>query len=313
MLVQRLLDKSSARRVIVFSRDELKQSEMDHRFSTHPRHGVLRFFLGDVRDLDRLLMALRGVDFVVHAAAQKQIVAAEYNPIECIKTNVLGAENVVQACIRAGVKQSIALSTDKAVNPINLYGASKLASDKIFIAANNLSGSDGTDFGIVRYGNVVSSRGSVVPLFRRLIDNGADHLPITDERMTRFWITLDQGVDFVISCLSGMRPGEIHVPKIASMRIIDLARAMAPGLPIKIVGIRPGEKLHEVLVSADESRHTVELDDRYIVRPDGFQPELADAPANCRWPKVSEGFEFRSDSNAQWIHPDGIRVLVQAA
>ncbi len=313
MLVKRLLDQSNARRVIVFSRDELKQSEMEQRFSAHPRYGVLRFFLGDVRDLDRLLMALRGVDFVVHAAAQKQIVAAEYNPIECIKTNVLGAENVVQACIRTGVTQAIALSTDKAVNPINLYGASKLASDKIFIAANNLSGADGTDFGIVRYGNVVSSRGSVVPLFRRLIDSGADHLPITDERMTRFWITLDQGVDFVVSCLRGMRPGEIHVPKIPSMRIIDLARAMAPGLPIKTVGIRPGEKLHEVLVSADEARRTVELDDRYIVRPDGFQPDLAEAPANCPWPKVAEGFEYRSDSNSQWIHPDGIRVLVQAA
>src|SRR5262249_46716333 len=254
-LVKRLIEFAPYERVVIFSRDELKQYEMEQSFSP-AQNAKLRFFLGDVRDLQRLDMAMRDIDYVIHAAALKQVPAAEYNPFECIHTNVLGAENVVRAALRNQVKRVIALSTDKASNPINLYGASKLASDKIFVAANHLSGTTKVRFSVVRYGNVVGSRGSVVPVLRRMIDQGADSLPITDERMTRFWITLREGVDFVLSCLEMMRGGEIFVPKIPSMRITDLARTMAPTLPHKFIGIRPGEKLHETMVTEGDARNT---------------------------------------------------------
>jgi UDP-N-acetylglucosamine 4,6-dehydratase len=268
--VETVLARARPRKLIVYSRDELKQSEMQidlaERFGPDAL-GHMRFFLGDVRDRERLTLALRGVDVVIHAAALKQVPAAEYNPSECIHTNVLGAENVVWAALNNRVKQVVALSTDKACNPINLYGATKLASDKTFVAANNLSGDIGTRFAVVRYGNVVGSRGSVAPLFQRLIAKGATELPITDPRMTRFWITLNEGVGFVLSSLSIMRGGEIFVPKIPSMRMTDLAEAMAPGCAIKVIGIRPGEKLHEMMISADDARTTVDLGDRYAIEP----------------------------------------------
>ncbi len=295
-------------RVVVYSRDELKQYEMEQRWSLTD-HPNLRYFLGDVRDRDRLEMAMRGIDYVVHAAALKQVPKAEYNPFECIHTNVLGAENVVQAAIRSGVRRVVALSTDKAANPANLYGASKLASDKIFIAGNHLSGNDGPRFSVVRYGNVIGSRGSVMPLFRRLVEEGADSLPITDPRMTRFWITLSQGVDFVLSSLAMMRGGEIFVPKIPSMRIVDLAETIAPGLPHRIVGIRPGEKIHEVLITEDDSRTTVACDDRYIIEPafawwsDGSHRHADAEP-------VPPDFKFTSDSNTDWLDDAGLRKLL---
>jgi UDP-N-acetylglucosamine 4,6-dehydratase len=298
--VETVLERARPRKLIVYSRDELKQSEMQlelaERFAPD-RLSALRFFLGDVRDRERLTLAMRGADVVVHAAALKQVPAAEYNPSECIHTNVLGAENVVWACLANRVKQVVALSTDKACNPINLYGATKLASDKTFVAANNLSGDIGTRFSVVRYGNVVGSRGSVAPLFERLIAKGAKELPITDPRMTRFWITLNQGVDFVLSSLPLMSGGEIFVPKIPSMRVMDLARAMAPDLGVRIVGIRPGEKLHEMMISADDARTTVDLGDRYAIEP-AFA-EYTREPLEGL--KLEEGFSYSSDANDDWL------------
>jgi UDP-N-acetylglucosamine 4,6-dehydratase len=258
---------------------------------------ALRFFLGDVRDRERLTLALRNVDVVIHAAALKQVPAAEYNPSECIHTNVLGAENVVWACLTNRVKQVVALSTDKACNPINLYGATKLASDKTFVAANNLSGDIGTRFSVVRYGNVVGSRGSVAPLFQRLIARGATELPITDTRMTRFWITLNEGVDFVLSSLGEMHGGEIFVPKIPSMKMTELAAAMAPNLPIKVVGIRPGEKLHEMMISADDARTSVDMGDRYAIEP-AFVEYRREPLAGT---KLVENFSYASDTNDDWL------------
>lgn len=303
--VKTILKRWKPRKLVVFSRDEMKQWEMsyDPIIKEHP---CVRFFIGDVRDLQRLEMAMRDVDMVVHAAAMKHVTAAEYNPFECIHTNVLGAENVVQACIRSGVKQVIALSTDKACNPSNLYGASKLASDKIFVAANNLSGSKGARFSVVRYGNVVGSRGSVIPLFERMISEGADHLPITDERMTRFWITLDQGVSFVLSCFEKMTGGEIFVPKIPSMHMPELAKAMAPDLPIKIIGIRPGEKLHEIMISEDDARNTIEMDDRYIIEPDMIWWTRKGFNAATIKP-VADGFSYASNTNKEWLDAAGLR------
>ena len=254
------------KKLIVFSRDELKQYEMAQAFPPE-RWPFLRYFIGDVRDQGRLETAMRGVDYVIHAAALKHVPIAEYNPFECIKTNVMGAENVVNAAISAGVKRVVALSTDKAANPINLYGASKLASDKIFVAAGAMAGDADTRFCVVRYGNVMGSRGSVAPFFQKLAAEGAAELPITDARMTRFWITLPQGVDFVLSSLARMSGGEIFVPKIPSMSTVELAHAIAPGLPHKVVGIRPGEKLHEIMVPEDDARSTVELNDRYVILP----------------------------------------------
>ena len=258
-----LLNKYKPRRLIIFSRDELKQYEMQQRF-TDP---AMRFFIGDVRDVERLRMAMRGVDIVVHAAALKQVPAAEYNPTECIKTNVHGAEAVISAALDNGVAHVIALSTDKAANPINLYGATKLASDKLFVAANNLAGERPTRFAVVRYGNVIGSRGSVVPLFKKLVAEGASHLPITDPRMTRFWITLEEGVEFVLTNFRRMQGGEIFVPKIPSIRVVDLASAMAPDAEQRVIGIRPGEKLHEVMCPLDDSHLTLEFDDHYVIKP----------------------------------------------
>ena len=312
--IDTVLTRATPRKLIVYSRDELKQHEM--QIDLAERYGPdrlagMRFFLGDVRDRERLTLALRGVDIVIHAAALKQVPAAEYNPSECIHTNVLGAENVVWACLTNRVKQVVALSTDKACNPINLYGATKLASDKTFVAANNLSGDIGTRFSVVRYGNVVGSRGSVAPLFQRLIANGAKELPITDARMTRFWITLNQGVDFVLSSLEIMRGGEIFVPKIPSMRMTDLAAALAPGLPLKIIGIRPGEKLHEMMISADDSRTTMDLGDRYAIEP-AFA-EYARAPfANGATP-APDGFSYASDTNEEWLTDGGLLEMLTDA
>ena len=307
--VRTVLSAGQVRRLVVFSRDEQKQYEMAAEFDQE-RYPAIRYFIGDVRDRARLEMAMSGVDIVIHAAALKHVPTAEYNPIECIHTNVIGAENVVHAAIRNGVKKVIALSTDKAANPINLYGASKLASDKIFIAANNLSGAAKTRFSVVRYGNVVGSRGSVVPLFKRLVASGADSLPITDERMTRFWITLEQGVNFVLSCLRIMRGGEIFVPKIPSMRVVDLARTMAPHLPIHVIGIRPGEKLHEVMVTEDDSRTTIDLGDRYVIEP-AFTWWERKSYANGKAKPVPEGFRYSSDSNDQWLDCDSMRRLLE--
>jgi UDP-N-acetylglucosamine 4,6-dehydratase/5-epimerase len=309
--LETLLRHSHARRLIVFSRDEYKQYEMQQQLAgLGPER--LRFFIGDVRDPDRLDMATRDVDCIIHAAALKQVPAAEYNPFECIRTNVSGAENVVRAAIRNGVSRVIALSTDKAANPINLYGATKLASDKIFVAANNLVGRTETRFAVVRYGNVVGSRGSVIPLFRKLIAEGADSLPLTDARMTRFWITLQQGVNFVVSSLAMMRGGEIFVPKIPSMRMTDLARAMAPDLPTRVVGIRPGEKLHEVMVTEDDSRQTLELADRYVIEP-AFAWWQRDRYLSSGAMPVREGFRFASDTNDDWLDAERLERLIADA
>lgn len=260
--VEILLRERSPRRLIVFSRDELKQHEMRLAGYDHPN---LRYFIGDVRDVDRLRRAMRGVDVVIHAAALKQVPACEYNPFEAIQTNVLGARNVIEASLDAGVQRVVALSTDKAVNPVNLYGATKLCAEKLFIQSNSYSGSGGTRLSCVRYGNVVGSRGSVIPLFLEQRRNG--YVTITDPRMTRFWITLEQGVRFVIRCVEEMHGGEVFVPKIPSMTIVDLAEVIAPGCRVEWIGVRPGEKLHEVLVSDDEARTTIELDDMFVIQP----------------------------------------------
>ncbi|MDZ4370053.1 MAG: UDP-N-acetylglucosamine 4,6-dehydratase (inverting) [Phenylobacterium sp.] len=309
--IETVLTRYSPRKLIVYSRDELKQSEMQidlaERFGPE-NLGAMRFFLGDVRDRERLSLAFRGVDIVIHAAALKQVPAAEYNPSECIHTNVLGAENVVWACLANRVKQVVALSTDKACNPINLYGATKLASDKTFVAANNLSGDIGARFAVVRYGNVVGSRGSVIPFFQRLIQRGADDLPITDPRMTRFLITLDEGVDFVLSSLSEMHGGEIFVPKIPSMKVTEVAAALAPGMPTRVIGIRPGEKLHEMMISPDDARNTVDLGDRYAIEP-AFV-EYTRAPLTGE--KLAEDFSYASDSNTDWLDHAGLLAMLQS-
>lgn len=302
-LARELLRSFDVRRIVIFSRDELKQYEMQQSFSPSELKR-LRFFIGDVRDVARLEMAMREIDYVVHAAALKHVTAAEYNPFECVRTNINGAENVVTAALRTRVKKVIALSTDKACNPVNLYGATKLASDKIFVAANSLAGSQPTRFAVVRYGNVVSSRGSVIPYFRKLIAEGADHLPITDERMTRFWITLPQGVAFVLSSLAMMRGAEIFVPKIPSTRITDLAKALAPDLPVRIIGIRPGEKLHEVMISEDDSRSTRDLGDRYVISL--AHPWSGTDGIERQGHSVHDGFRYSSDTNSEWLDVAGM-------
>ncbi len=286
-----LLAEHKPNKVIVFSRDELKQFELQQKF---PQKNV-RWFIGDVRDRERLQRALWNVDYVIHAAAMKQVPAAEYNPIEAIRTNVLGAQNVIEGSIDAGVKKVIALSTDKAANPINLYGATKLCSDKLFVAANAYAGGRACSFSVVRYGNVVGSRGSVVPFFLRQRDKG--EIPITDERMTRFWITLERGARFVLECLETMAGGELFVPKLPSMSVKDLADAMAPGVPQRVVGIRPGEKIHEVLIPEDDARHALEFDDRFVI-----YPEMWDWKGNREGSKeLPEGFVYSSGSNSQWL------------
>ncbi|WP_417461861.1 UDP-N-acetylglucosamine 4,6-dehydratase (inverting) [Kordiimonas sp.] len=307
-LMRRLLDDHNPRKIIVFARGELNHFLLQNTL-TEAEQKKVRFFIGDIRDRDRLVMAMRGVDIVVHAAAQKQVPLAEYNPFECIRTNVIGAENVVQASIQAGVKQVIALSTDKAVNPINLYGASKLASDKIFVAANSLASGTGTRFAVVRYGNVLGSRGSVIPFFRALLKKGATELPVTDERMTRFWITLEEAVNFTMSCFPIMRGGEIFVPKIPSMRIPDLIEALAPGMAIKHVGIRPGEKLHEIMITEHNAKSTIDLGDRYVIEPEWHfwkREDLLDEGHEG----MPEGFEYSSDKNDDWLGVEALREIL---
>jgi len=307
-----LLKQHNPRRVVVYSRDELKQYEMQQEFDD-PR---MRFFLGDVRDKERLVQAMRGIDFVVHAAALKQVPAAEYNPMECIKTNIHGAENVIHAALANNVKKVIALSTDKAANPVNLYGATKLASDKLFVAANNIVGGADTRFAVVRYGNVVGSRGSVVPLFRKLVAEGAREIPITDARMTRFWITLNQALEFVIKNFARMRGGEIFIPRIPSARVTDLAEALAPGLPIKIIGIRPGEKLHEIMCPADDSHLTLEFGDHYVIQPSirfyGMDMDYCTNAVGETGKPVAQGFEYSSGNNPVFLSVEELRALESA-
>jgi UDP-N-acetylglucosamine 4,6-dehydratase len=307
--VRHVLEHYRPARLIVFSRDELKQYEMAQDFPTS-RFPCMRYFIGDVRDQQRLETAMRGVDFVIHAAALKHVPIAEYNPMECIRTNITGAENVATAAMRTRVKKVVALSTDKAANPINLYGASKLASDKVFVAANNLSGEGGTRFSVVRYGNVLGSRGSVVPFFRKLVADGATSLPITDSRMTRFWITLRQGVSFVTSSLAQMQGGEIFVPKLPSMLMTELARALAPDMPHEVVGIRPGEKIHEVMIPAEVSQNTLELSDRYIIMPAFMEWGVYQKPAGSR--PVAEGFCYSSDQNTDWLDAERLHALLRS-
>ena len=300
--VPTLLQQYNLKRLVIYSRDELKQYEMAMKFQGH--ENVMRFFIGDVRDASRLREATRGIDIIIHAAAIKHVPIAEYNPMECIKTNIHGAENVIRAALDNNVEHVMALSTDKAANPINLYGATKLASDKLFVAANNMSGGR-TKFAVVRYGNVVGSRGSVVPFFEKLIKEGSDNLPITHKDMTRFWITLQEGVDFVLKCMERMDGGEIFVPKIPSVRIVDLAKAMAPDLPIKTIGIRPGEKLHEIMCPADDSHLTLEFDDYFIISPSIiFYSRKMDFTKNAIGEKgrlVAQGFEYNSGTNKHFL------------
>lgn len=307
-LVSTLLARHKPKRIIVFSRDEQKHYDMAQAFQPAD-HPSLRYFIGDVRDQTRLEMAMREIDYVIHAAALKHVPAAEYNPFECIRTNVHGAENVVGAALRCGVRRVVALSTDKAVNPVNLYGASKLAADKIFVAANNLAGSQPTRFSVVRYGNVVGSRGSVVPLYRKLIAEGATRLPITDARMTRFWVTLQQGVDFVLASLAMMHGGEIFVPKLPSMKIVDLARLMAPNLKHEVVGIRPGEKLHEALLTEDDARTSFALKDRFVVEPQ-FAFWSRERYQDAGIESLPEGFRYTSDANTEWLDDATFKKVV---
>ena len=306
--IRAVLDRYKPRRVIVFSRDELKQFEMQQEFDTP----AMRYFLGDVRDGQRLVQATRGVDFVVHAAALKQVPAAEYNPMECIKTNIHGAENVINAALENNIEKVIELSTDKAANPINLYGATKLVSDKLFVAANNIAGGHRTRFSVVRYGNVVGSRGSVIPFFKKLINEGAKELPITDSRMTRFWITLQDGVDLVLKSFERMHGGEIFVPIIPSARMTDLAVAMAPDLPTKIIGIRPGEKLHEIMCPVDNAHQTLEFTDHYVICPAITFIIQSDYKINAIGESakpVAGDFEYSSGTNSHFLTVEELREL----
>jgi len=304
-----VLEEHSPRKLIVFSRDELKQFDMRQRFSEE-RYSCLRYFIGDVRDRDRLYRAMDGVDVVIHAAALKQVPTAEYNPIEVIRTNVLGGANIIDAAIDRNVQKVIALSTDKAANPVNLYGATKLCSDKLFVAANGYSGHHGTLFSVVRYGNVMGSRGSVIPLFQKMRSTGA--VPITHPQMTRFWITLEQAVKFVLKCLDRMHGGEIFVPKIPSMSIVDLAKAIAPECRLEIVGVRPGEKLHETMVPEDDARNTFEYEDCFVIRSlsgeaDGNRVLSRNGGRPC-----PEGFRYSSDNNPQWLTVAELQKLVNS-
>lgn len=312
LLTKVILRRYDPHRLVIFSRDELKQYEMAQEFSedTYP---CMRYFIGDVRDADRLIQAMQNVDYVIHAAALKQVPAAEYNPMECVKTNIHGAENVIKAAIANNISKVIALSTDKAANPINLYGATKLASDKLFVAGNNVVGLSQTRFSVVRYGNVIGSRGSVVPFFKKLVKEGANNLPITHPDMTRFWITLQQGVDFVLKNFQRMQGGEIFVPKIPSMRITDLAESLAPEIPFKIIGIRPGEKLHEVMCPKDDSHLTIEFDDHYVISPSiRFLDKTIDLKVNRLGESgipVEQGFEYNSGTNTQFLRIDELKKL----
>ncbi len=311
--IRTILDNYSPKKIIIYSRDELKQFDMaTHEFSKS-KYNMLRYFIGDVRDRERLTMAMYGVDYVIHAAAMKHVPASEYNPMECIKTNIHGAENVIQAALANNVDKVIALSTDKAASPINLYGATKLASDKLFVAANNMRGRNRTKFSVVRYGNVVGSRGSVVPFFQKLIHDNAKSLPITNSRMTRFWITLQEGVDFVLKNFDRMQGGEIFVPKIPSINIVDLATAMAPDLKQEIIGIRPGEKIHEIMCPVDDSHLTLEFDDHFVIRP-----TIVFSDHDCKFSpnKIGEtgtpvdyDFEYSSGNNKDFLTVEQIVQL----
>ncbi len=304
-----VLENFKPKRVIVYSRDELKQFEMQQDFC----HPALSFVIGDVRDESRIIAALHDVDIVVHAAALKQIPSAEINPMECIKTNIMGAQNIINAAIYNNVKKVLALSTDKAANPANLYGATKLASDKLFVAANYSVGSRRTRFSVVRYGNVMGSRGSVVPYFRSLIAAGEKVLPITDARMTRFWITLDHGIQFVVKSLARMQGGEIFIPKLPSAGILDIVQAVAPHLKTKIIGIRPGEKLHELMCTKDDARNTLEFSDFYMIKPGincSFEANYEITPTNEKGVYVKEGFEYSSESNTWFLNVEEIQELI---
>lgn len=303
---QIILERFKPKKLIIFSRDELKQFEMSQIFSVK-KYPCMRYFIGDVRDSERLHRAFHGVDYVIHAAALKHVPAAEYNPFEAVKTNVLGAENVINAAINCGVKKVIALSTDKAANPVNLYGATKLCSDKLFIAGNSYVGREDTIFSVVRYGNVMGSRGSVIPFFLKQKETGV--LPITDPRMTRFWITLEQGVNFVLARLDEMVGGETFVPKIPSMKIVDLAKAIAPECKQEIVGIRPGEKLHEVMVPKDDARRTIEFKDHYIIQPDFVF--FSNRFKNNGGKSVPPDFEYNSEKNDRWLTTEELREIVR--
>lgn len=307
--ISMLLKHYKPRKIIVYSRDELKQYEMSQEYN----QSIMRYFIGDVRDYERLSMAMRNVNYVIHAAALKQVPAAEYNPMECIKTNIHGAENVIKAAMDNNVEKVIALSTDKAANPINLYGATKLVSDKLFIAANNITGDHQVCFSVVRYGNVVGSRGSVVPFFKKLAAQGAKSLPITDENMTRFWITLPQGVDFVLKSFQRMQGGEVFVPKIPSSRIIDLARAILPETELDIVGIRPGEKLHETMCPADDSHLTLEFPDHFVIKPSISFTSPIDYTINKLGEvgrNVPKGFEYSSGNNPHFLTVGELQEMV---
>lgn len=303
--VKHVLEKHDPARLVIFSRDELKQFEMQQWLKS-PK---LRYFLGDVRDKERLYRAFDGIQIVIHAAAMKQVPASEYNPMEAVKTNIIGAENVIDVCIDQQVERVIALSTDKAANPANLYGATKLCSDKLFIAANGLSGRHRTRFSVVRYGNVVGSRGSVIPFFMQKKKEGV--LPITDPRMTRFWITLGQGAQFVLDSLERMHGGEIFVPKIPSMKIMDVAKAVAPDCRTEIIGIRPGEKLHEIMITPDDAWNTVELDQYYVIQPaaDWWDSKVYTNDMHAR--RVPDGFQYSSDRNTEWMSADDLRALLK--
>jgi UDP-N-acetylglucosamine 4,6-dehydratase/5-epimerase len=305
-----VLSRYNPRKLIIFSRDELKQFEMRERFSEE-RYENIRYFIGDVRDRERLYRAFDGVDIVVHAAALKQVPACEYNPLEAIRTNILGAANIIDAAIDCGVKKVIALSTDKAANPVNLYGATKLCSDKLFVAGNSYVGGHQTKFSVVRYGNVVGSRGSVVPYFLKMRKNG--RLPITDERMTRFWITLERGVDFVLESAERMRGGEIFVPKIPSMRVIDLARAIGPTCELDIIGIRPGEKLHEVMVPEDDSRNTLEYENYFAILPTLLDWDREAFIAEHGGVFCPPGFCYSSDTNPRWLSTKELNDMIGLA
>ncbi|MFV2053245.1 UDP-N-acetylglucosamine 4,6-dehydratase (inverting) [Aliiroseovarius sp. YM-037] len=308
--VDHILAQYSPKKVIIFSRDELKQFEMAQTYNAPE----MRYFIGDVRDESRMKEAMDGVDYVIHAAALKQVPAAEYNPMECIKTNIHGAQNVIQAALANGVQKVIALSTDKAANPVNLYGATKLASDKLFVAANNMVGPRPTRFSVVRYGNVAGSRGSVVPFFKKLIADGAKELPITHLDMTRFMITLDDGVEFVLKNFHRMQGGEIFIPKIPSMKMVDLAKALAPDLPHKVIGIRPGEKLHEIMCPADDSHLTLEFHDHYVIMPTIQFSHPSDFTVNRLDEKgepVEQGFEYHSGNNTDWLSEEGFLKMVE--
>ncbi|MBU0633328.1 UDP-N-acetylglucosamine 4,6-dehydratase (inverting) [bacterium] len=308
--VKTILKLYKPHKIIIYSRDELKQYEMAQKYSD----SCMRYFIGDVRDLPRLQRAMKEVDFVVHAAALKHVPIAEYNPMECIKTNIMGAQNVIDAAIDNKVKKVIALSTDKAASPINLYGASKLASDKLFVAANNITGTAMTRFSVVRYGNVLGSRGSVLPFFQKLIDDGEKSLPITDDNMTRFWITLQEGVDFVLKNFQRMHGGETFVPKIPSMKLTDMATALAPHLSQHIVGIRPGEKLHETMCPQNDAHLTLEFDDHYVIKPTIQFTQKVDFKKNAIGEigkPVEYSFEYSSDKNTHWLTHDELLAKIE--